>query len=406
MNQGATREMALRVIRRLRQEGYAALLAGGCVRDMLLGRRPTDYDVATDAQPHEVSGLFRRVLMVGAKFGVAMVMFGDRAVEVATFRSDVSYSDGRRPDKVVFSDARADAQRRDFTINGMFYDPIGREVLDYVGGQDDLKARVIRAIGQPRQRFEEDYLRMLRAVRFAARLEFGIDPATAWAVKQRAEKIRQISGERIREELEKIGAHSGHSRAMRLLAELDLARPVLGEPAAEAETYAAAMNRLEHLGRRCEPAMFFAALLAQTPIQQVRKRLRHWGTSNQLRDRVCWLIENLPRWPESPTMELAELKTLAACDAWAMLRTLWRAEERRNTGRDRVARRLTQRLNRIDPEAINPPPLIGGAELMQLGCEPGPGMGQLLTRIRRMQLNEEIHTRAEAREVAEKAIRQ
>ncbi|MDP7289483.1 MAG: CCA tRNA nucleotidyltransferase, partial [Phycisphaerae bacterium] len=169
------------MLNRLRQAGHEALLAGGCVRDMLLGRPCADYDIATSAAPDEVRGLFRRVLMIGAKFGVVMVIHDNRQIEVATFRSDLSYSDGRRPDGVRFTTARQDAERRDFTINGMFYDPLANEVLDYVGGQEDLKQKIIRTIGSPDRRFAEDYLRMIRAVRFAVRLDFAIDEDTARA---------------------------------------------------------------------------------------------------------------------------------------------------------------------------------------------------------------------------------
>ncbi|MCP4713124.1 MAG: CCA tRNA nucleotidyltransferase, partial [Planctomycetes bacterium] len=198
------RQAAQNVIKQLRRQGYQALLAGGCVRDMLLGHLPKDYDVATNATPDTVAEMFPRTLTIGAQFGVVVVLNGSRQIEVATFRSDLSYSDGRRPDKIVYTDARTDAERRDFTINGMFYDPIDKKVIDYVAGQKDLKKQVIRAIGDPIARFNEDHLRMLRAIRFACRLNFSIEPATWKAIIKLAPKIKRVSPERISGELENI----------------------------------------------------------------------------------------------------------------------------------------------------------------------------------------------------------
>jgi poly(A) polymerase len=196
---------------------------------MLLGIESTDYDIATDATPDQVHALFRRVLLVGAKFGVAMVIHRRQRVEVTTFRSDVSYSDGRRPDSVEFSSPKEDALRRDFTINGMFYDPVTDQVIDYVGGREDLVRRVVRTIGDPGERFGEDYLRMIRAVRFAVRLDFAIEPATAAAVRQMAEHITAISGERIFEELSKMLSRPSAAVAMERLRELGLAERILPE---------------------------------------------------------------------------------------------------------------------------------------------------------------------------------
>ncbi|MBE0535987.1 MAG: CCA tRNA nucleotidyltransferase, partial [Phycisphaerae bacterium] len=195
------RQLAIKIIRRLHKAGRQALLAGGCVRDMLLNRTAKDYDVATDAHPDEVSRLFKRTLRIGAKFGVVMVMEEDQKVEVATFRTESGYADGRHPDQVAFATAKADASRRDFTINGMFYDPIEKRVIDYVSGQADLKSKIIRTIGNPKERFDEDYLRMLRAVRFSTQLGFKIEPKTKAAVCSNVQFISKISGERIATEL-------------------------------------------------------------------------------------------------------------------------------------------------------------------------------------------------------------
>src|SRR6476620_3024901 len=233
------REVAIGVVRRLRQAGYEALWAGGCVRDELLGVEPADYDVATSARPEDVQRTFARTVAVGESFGVVAVIGPRRfdgsfpKVEVATFRSDGAYIDGRRPESVVFSTAAEDAQRRDFTINGMFFDPLESRVLDYVGGRADLKAGVLRAIGDPRARFREDKLRLMRAVRMAARFDFPIEDATAAAIREMAPEITVVSAERIADELRKMLVHRHRSWAMRQMDELGLLRHVLPEVEAE-----------------------------------------------------------------------------------------------------------------------------------------------------------------------------
>jgi len=229
------REFALDVVRKLQGAGYTALWAGGCVRDELLGLVPQDYDVATSARPEQLRSLFRRRNEIGASFGVVQVI-GPRGddgewltIEVATFRSDVSYTDGRRPDAVVFSSPEEDAKRRDFTINGMFFDPVKNELIDFVGGRADLEAKVLRAIGNPVERFTEDKLRILRAARIATRFSLTIDPTTHDAAKQMANEIRVVSAERIAEELRKLLVHPNRARGLRLLRELELIEPILPE---------------------------------------------------------------------------------------------------------------------------------------------------------------------------------
>ncbi|HKW30408.1 MAG TPA: CCA tRNA nucleotidyltransferase, partial [Verrucomicrobiae bacterium] len=202
------RETAVDIVRRLQQAGFAAFWVGGCVRDFLLGRGPQDYDIATDARPEQIEKLFKRTLAVGRKFGVMIVVEGKQHFQVATFRAEAEYRDGRRPGKVVFSSAEADAQRRDFTVNGLFFDPIAEKLHDWVGGEKDLRAKIIRTIGAPEERFAEDHLRLLRAIRFAAQLGFEIEPETFAAVKKLAPKIELISAERIRDELIKLFAPS------------------------------------------------------------------------------------------------------------------------------------------------------------------------------------------------------
>jgi hypothetical protein len=216
------RDAAVAVVERLREAGFEALFAGGCVRDMLLDQEPQDYDVATNARPEEIRRLFPRGRLVGAQFGVVLVRRFGWDLEVATYRSDGTYSDGRRPDQVEFGSREEDAQRRDFTINGMFFDPLTEAVIDHVGGRADLDARLIRTIGAPEDRFAEDHLRMLRAVRFAARLGFDVEPPTMTAIQQHAAKLTAISAERIWSELEKILTGAARARGWRLLCEANL----------------------------------------------------------------------------------------------------------------------------------------------------------------------------------------
>jgi len=230
------RDFDIEVVSRLRAAGYQALWAGGCVRDELLGLVPKDYDVATDARPEDVRRLFPRTVAFGMSFGVVEVLgprtgsrdkTGGPTVQVATFRSDVSYSDGRHPDAVVFSSAREDALRRDFTINGMFFDPLENRLVDYVGGQEDLRARLLRAIGDPTQRFAEDRLRMLRGVRIATRFDLTIEPATAAAIQRMAAQISAgVSAERIAEELRQLLVSPQRQRGVNLLHELGLAAAI------------------------------------------------------------------------------------------------------------------------------------------------------------------------------------
>jgi len=396
MNKGATKDLALWVIRRLRRAGHEALLAGGCVRDVLLGLRPADYDVATSATPQQVHRLFDRVLMVGAQFGVAMVLRRGRTIEVATFRSDVSYTDGRRPDKVIFSSARHDALRRDITINGMFLDPIAEKVIDYVDGRADLARGIVRAIGRPDRRFAEDYLRMLRAVRFAARLGFRIDPATARAIRAHAPKISRISGERVREELTKIFAHPHGAEAMAIAHRLALAPEIFGPAVTDEVAWTAAMGRLGRLAEVKDVPLSLAAILAEAPAGDVRRLTRRWGASNQLRNMVVWLGERFPLWPTAADCTLPDFKRLMAHAGWDRLRKLWRAEELRLTGGDSAARRIARRAGRIDPDQVAPVPWVTGDDLQRMGLTEGPRLGRLLKAIYELQLDEQLPNRPAA----------
>jgi len=206
MTSDSAKTVAKEIAARLQAAGFAAFWVGGCVRDFLLGREPQDFDIATDAKPEQVEKLFRKTIPVGKKFGVLIVVEGGQQFQVATFRAEADYQDGRHPEKVIFASAEADASRRDFTINGLFYDPLTQKIHDWVGGEKDLRAKIIRTIGKPEARFGEDHLRLLRAVRFAAQLNFEIEPQTFAAVQKLAPKIKLISAERIRDELLKLFA--------------------------------------------------------------------------------------------------------------------------------------------------------------------------------------------------------
>jgi len=406
MTRPATRAAALWVVRRLRRAGHDALLAGGCVRDMLLGHRSSDYDVATGATPDQVAHIFRRVLLIGAKFGVAVVIHRGRAVEVTTFRSDLSYSDGRRPDGVRFATPREDARRRDFTINGMFYDPLGGKVLDYVGGRRDLARGLIRTIGRPDERFSEDYLRMIRAVRFAVRFGFRIAPATASAVARHAPKITSISGERICDELTKMLSAASAADALRLLDKVGLARIVLPELFASEALWPAAVQRVRDVAKRRDVVLTLGAMLGELPTGTIRKILRRWGASNDLRDSLCFLARHLDAWRVAPEMPLAEFKRLLAHEDFRRLRRLWSLRERRETTRQAAARRIGRRIAGIRPSQIAPPPLLTGDDLLRLGMQEGPNLGRVLRRVYDAQLNEEIRTRRGATGLARRLVRE
>src|SRR5438552_1385785 len=282
------KDFATMIVQTLRQHGFQAYLVGGCVRDLLLGREPKDYDVATNATPEQVMAIFSETYAVGAQFGVVLVPVPEqpelgngelissksRTVEVATFRSDLGYSDGRHPDEVRFSnDPREDVARRDFTINGMLLDPVSGEVLDFVGGREDLEAGIIRSIGEAEQRFDEDKLRMLRAVRFAARFEYEIDSATFAAMRRLAEQIQVVSRERVRDELTRMLTEGRARRAFLLLDESGLLKPVLPEISAmkgveqppefhpEGDVFVHTLLLLDNLPNPCPMTLGWGALL-------------------------------------------------------------------------------------------------------------------------------------------------
>ncbi len=404
MGLSATKATAVGVVRRLRAAGYEALLAGGCVRDMLMGHRASDYDVATSATPRQVKQIFGHVLMIGAKFGVAMVIINRRTIEVTTFRSDLSYSDGRRPDGVKFVTPKRDAQRRDFTINGMFYDPISRRVIDYVGGKKDLQAGVIRAIGDPERRFAEDYLRMLRAVRFAGRFGFRIERATARAIKRRAGRITKISGERIREELEKMFARKPALATLKQLHKLQLIKAILPELFADTNHWSKASRRAGAVSERGDALLTIASLLCDLPASDIRRIVRRWGGSNEMRKSLLWMSEHLDDWRTAHEMSLAQFKRILAHRDFRRLEMLWRFEERFADGGKSRSLAIRRRIKAIDPKQIDPQPLLTGADLKEIGLKEGAILGRVLRKLYDAQLNEQITNRRDALRMARSLI--
>jgi len=394
------RHFAVDVVRRLRTAGFEAYWAGGCVRDELLGRRPKDFDVATNATPPEIRALFgqRRTLPLGAAFGVITVL-GPRSagtIEVATFRRDSGYSDGRHPDQVTFSSAREDAARRDFTINGMFFDPLDRAVLDFVGGQADLQNHLIRAIGSPRLRFAEDKLRMLRAVRFTAAYGFSLDAETAATVREMAGQITVVSPERIAMEMRRVLTESGRVQGVRLLVELGLAAAVLPEIIPHDE---ASQARAEHaqgvLGRLQAPSfpLALAALLAQRADAAIMREVGlRWKLANKEIDEAAWLVENRDALAGARLLRWSRLQPVLAHPWAGSLVALHEASSPYGPDEAAYCRELLSQPR----EKLDPPPLVTGDDLRTLGLQPGPQFKTILQAVRDAQLDGELRTYEEA----------
>jgi len=424
-------EFAVFVLRRLVESGYTALFAGGCVRDLLLGGQPSDYDVATDAKPEEVVRLCARTVPVGVSFGVVRVI-GPRPgveVEVATFRSDGAYVDGRRPESVHFSSPWEDAARRDFTINGLFFDPLNNRVLDYVGGQEDLKRRLLQAIGDPFARFREDKLRLVRAIRFAARFDFAIEPRTSDAVREMASEVHVVAPERIAQELKKMLIHPNRQEAIELLVSHQLA-PELFPELYEEETGDASdqvkampIDHSEIHGRRGAPdwprigralgalpaepsfpltwATLYAGPRGADRVARASRRLR---LSNAERDRAVWLLEHQDALIDPQHLPIAKRKRLLSKTGAEELIELHRALAiAAGRSLDHVEYCRSYRADCPDGP-LRPQPLIRGAELKELGLRPGPTFKDWLERIYDAQLEGAFSTREEAREWVRRQI--
>ncbi|MBY0309482.1 MAG: hypothetical protein K2Q09_12130 [Phycisphaerales bacterium] len=410
----------------LRAAGHNALFAGGCVRDELLGLHPTDYDVATSAAPPQVRRLFSSVHEVGEAFGVMLVTLDSTTVEVATFRTDGRYTDNRRPDAVTFTDDRADAARRDFTVNALFLDPLadagparsplGGRIIDYVGGLADLEARIIRAVGDADARLDEDHLRALRAVRFAARLGFRIDPATADAVRAHASQLKGVSRERIGEELRRMLTHPARAGAAGLLQSLTLDAPALNGPSVQTPTVtlaalpgsapyttalAAWLIDRHGLGALTGPGSAPAlrakgggAGLAQTILSQVRNAL---CLTNMERDEVADLLtclgDLMGKWFE---------RSVAGRKRWASRPGFVHALSCLAPHHPEAAARAGEMVRQLQGDGIglHPPLLVDGDDLIGLGFKPGPVFKALLDRLYDEQLEGRLKTKGEGLELA------
>jgi len=447
------------IVQNLRQRGYQAFLVGGCVRDLLLGREPKDYDVATNATPEQVMTIFPETYAVGAQFGVVLVPMpeplaerdvasnvftenSDRvdvgasthahAVEVATFRSDIGYSDGRHPDEVRFSqDPREDVARRDFTINGMLLDPVSREVLDFVGGRKDLEAKIVRAIGDPERRFAEDKLRMLRAVRFAARFEYVIEPGTFAAVQKLAGEISAVSRERVRDELTRMLTEGHARRAFLLLDESGLLREVLPEISAmkgvqqppqfhpEGDVFVHTLLLLENLPYPCSPALAWGALLhdvGKPPTfrvapdrirfdghvevgvkmaEEICKRLRFSGDDV---GQVLALVDHHMRFGQATCMSESTLKKFLRLPRFDQHLALHRADSLASHGKLGTYEFVKEKLAAIPPEKMRPVPLVSGDDLIAAGHVPGPKFREILEAVEDAQLEGRLGSKESALE--------
>ncbi len=398
---------AIAVLKCLRDAGHVAYFAGGCVRDELLGLAPKDYDVATDAQPKRVRELFSNTQAVGAAFGVILVRHGKSVVEVATFRTDGKYLDGRRPSEVTFTTAEEDAKRRDFTINGLFLDPVENRVIDFVGGREDLQARRLRAIGDASARFEEDHLRLLRAVRFAARFELSIEPATAAAIRAHAEHLKRISPERIADELRAMLTSPTRNAAYRLLREFGLHRIILRFVPGVAEPY----GLFERIGNGAIPfGLALAAIVLDayqgTPLTAPQIRKASAGMrqalkiSNEEVDQFEGALAFAPLLAETEP-SVAQMKRFLARATSSLARSLMAGLARLGVLQERIDSRL-RILSEIEKTPVSPAPLLTGDDLVAVGWKPGPLFKRVLDQVYDAQLEDRIATKDQALELAKK----
>ncbi len=428
-----SRDLADSVCDTLQRHGHQAFLVGGCVRDVLLQREPADYDVSTDATPAQVLRLFPNALDVGAHFGVVLLYENALKVEIATFRSDLGYSDGRHPDQVVYSKTpQEDVQRRDFTINGLLMRHNTGEVLDFVGGRTDLTSGIIRAIGDPSRRFAEDKLRMLRAVRFAARFGYTIEPATFFAIREHAREINVVSAERIREELTRLLTQGAARLACELLDALDLLPQILPEISAmknvpqppqyhpEGDVWIHTLLMLQDLPAQSSPTLAWGTLLHDVgkpptfrPASETGDRIRFDGHvdtgvsmtgdicrrlrfSNDDTDQIKALVANHMKFKDVAQMRPATLKRFVRLPQFSEHLELHRLDclsSHRNLDAYNTVRKF---LAETPPAKVSPPRLLSGDDLKNLGYTPGPEFQKMLASLEDAQLNETVHTRQEA----------
>jgi len=430
----ASPEVATAIVRRLREAGHEAYWVGGCVRDLLRGVAPGDYDIATSARPAEVGALFPRTIPVGISFGVMLVVEDGCPYEVATYRRDELYEDGRRPSRIRFADARQDVERRDFTINGLLMDPLSGAVIDYVEGKRDIESRVIRTIGAPDARFSEDYLRMLRAVRFAATLNFDIDPATETAISRHANKIGRISAERIRDELTGLLTRGGARRGLEILAATGLLRELLPEvetlrdvlqpvrfhPEGDVWEHTLRMLELLPLGiaGETEGRLAWAVLLhdigktgtrsedelgvhfyghvrrSREMAEAILRRLRFGNADLEV---ILALVEGHMQFMHVSDMRPNRLKRFLRMPHFDIHLELHRLDCLGSHGLMDNHDYCLAKLAEMDGEQLHPPRLLNGRDLIAMGFAPGPRMGEILRAVEDAQLDGEIKTADEAR---------
>jgi poly(A) polymerase len=440
------KDFAISIIQTLHQQGFQAYLVGGCVRDLLLQRKPADYDVATSATPEQVMEIFPETYAVGAQFGVVLVPLppelranGEEnnsakayAVEIATFRSDLGYSDGRHPNEVRFShDPREDVARRDFTINGMMLDPVSGEVLDFVGGRNDLEAGIVRTIGDPGRRFSEDKLRMLRAIRFAARFEYEIHPRTFSAIQDQAREIQVVSRERVRDELTKMLIEGHAQRAFHLLDESGLLKEVLPEISVmkgveqplefhpEGDVFVHTLLLLEHLPHPCPPTLAWGALLHDVgkpaTFRVAPDRIRfdgHVDVGVKIAEEICdrlrfsnhdaaqvlALVDNHMRFGHATRMKESTLKKFLRMPGFDEHLALHRADSLASHGNLSTYDFIQKKLAEIPPEKIRPAALVTGDDLIASGYAPGPRFREILEAVEDAQLEGRLASRDAALE--------
>ncbi|MCI0421796.1 MAG: CCA tRNA nucleotidyltransferase [Acidobacteria bacterium] len=453
------KEAALSIVKRLRQEGFSAYFAGGCVRDQVMGNQPKDYDITTNARPGQVMQIFPRTAAVGAQFGVVLVLIENHQVEVATFRSDGSYADGRHPDEVTYTDdARLDVLRRDFTINGLLCDPLTETVLDYVGGRDDIGNGIVRTIGDPGQRFREDKLRMMRAARFSARFGFELESATRDTIHLLADQILQVSKERLRDELIRILTEGHASRGFQLLESLRLLRPMLPEvsdlqgvqqpsefhPEGDVWVHTLLMLQLMDETRRDlaqgfnptatdwsgmaslsdSPATGFYPCITlamgvllhdagKPPTFELKDRIRfnnhsevgarmaykicdRFRFTHRQTERITQLVRDHLKFKDLPQMRPSTLKRFLRQDGFEEHLELHRLDCLGSHRNLELWRLAKENLAQLKPEEIRPAPLISGDDLIALGYQPGPVFKEILQAVEDAQLDLVINTREDA----------
>jgi poly(A) polymerase len=459
------RATAVEIVRHLQSAGFSAFWVGGCVRDFLLGREPGDYDIATSARPEQVEKLFKRTVAVGKKFGVMVVLEGGHQFQVATYRAEADYRDGRHPEQVTFGDAQADAQRRDFTVNGLFYDPIAEKLHDWVGGEKDLRAKIIRTIGVPEERFAEDHLRLLRAVRFAAQLGFEIEPQTLAAVRSLASKIELISAERIRDELIKLFSpptfgvppsggktrlvseppeggtpnSTPAARGLVLLLKSGLLPGVLPEVIAtlaceqspdfhpEGTVFEHIRLMLEQLPPGAHPSLPWAVILhdiakpATAELDPATGKIHFYGhekvgaalaeriltrlrfPKKQIEEIVACVRQHM-QFKDVKQMRKATLRRLLMRKTFPLELELHRLDCLGSHGDLGHYEYLVAQAAELEKQPAIRPPLLTGDDLIALGVKPGPAMGALLAEIREKQLQDELKTPRQARAWVKKRL--